>query len=64
MQLKPAKSKVHHVLDRTFLLVDRYDRLIDAEGQRQRVHQEDFWQALGVVPEMKYQHEEGVLIWR
>jgi serine/threonine-protein kinase HipA len=59
MQLKPAKSKVHHVLDRSFLLVERYDRLIDAQGQRQRLHQEDFCQALGVVPEMKYQNEGG-----
>lgn len=59
MQLKPAKSKVHWVLDRSFLLVERYDRLIDAHGQRQRLHQEDFCQALGVVPEMKYQNEGG-----
>lgn len=59
MQLKPAKSKVHKVLDRSFLLVERYDRLIDAQGHRQRLHQEDFCQALGVVPEMKYQNEGG-----
>ncbi len=59
MQLKPAKSKIHQVLDRSFLLVDRYDRLTVAEGQRQRLHQEDFCQALGVVPEMKYQNEGG-----
>lgn len=59
MQLKPAKSKVHWVLNRLFLLVERYDRLIDARGHRQRLHQEDFCQALGVVPEMKYQNEGG-----
>ena len=59
MQLKPAKSKVHFVLDRSFLLVERYDRLIDAKGNRQRLHQEDFCQALGVVSEMKYQNEGG-----
>lgn len=59
MQLKPAKSKVHRVLDRSFLLVERYDRLVDAQGYRQRLHQEDFCQALGVVPEMKYQNEGG-----
>jgi serine/threonine-protein kinase HipA len=59
MQLSPAKTKLHRVLDRAFLLVERYDRLIDAQGQRQRVHQEDFCQALGVVPEMKYQNEGG-----
>ncbi len=59
MQLKPARSQVHQVLDRSFLLVERYDRLIDAQGHRQRIHQEDFCQALGVVPEMKYQNEGG-----
>ena len=59
MQLEPAKSKVHCVLDRSFLLVERYDRLIDAQGHRHRLHQEDFCQALGVVPESKYQNEGG-----
>ena len=59
MQLEPAKSKVLRVLDRSFLLVERYDRLIDAQGHRHRLHQEDFCQALGVVPESKYQNEGG-----
>jgi len=59
MQLKPAKTKVHVVSGRSFLLVERYDRRIDAQGHRQRLHQEDFCQALGVVPEMKYQNEGG-----
>ncbi|MES2355537.1 MAG: type II toxin-antitoxin system HipA family toxin [Pseudomonadota bacterium] len=59
MQLKPAKSKVHVTLDRSFLLVERYDRVGDERGHRQRLHQEDFCQALGIVPEMKYQNEGG-----
>jgi len=59
MQLKPARSKVYAVLGRAFLLVERYDRVVDAQGRRQRIHQEDFCQALGVVPEMKYQNEGG-----
>jgi serine/threonine-protein kinase HipA len=59
IQLKPAKSSIHRVLSRSFLLVERYDRLIDIQGHRQRLHQEDFCQALGVVPEMKYQNEGG-----
>ena len=63
MRLKPAQSKVHAVLSRPFLLVERYDRVVDAQGRRQRLHQEDFCQALGVTPEMKYQNEGG-LIWR
>lgn len=59
MQLRPAKSTMHSVLDRPFLLVERYDRALDAQGHRLRVHQEDFCQSLGVVPEMKYQNEGG-----
>lgn len=59
MHLKPAKSKVVLCRDRSFLLVERYDRLTDAQGHRQRLHQEDFCQALGVVPELKYQNEGG-----
>lgn len=59
MNLKPAKANIHSVLSRPFLLVERYDRVSDAQGYRQRLHQEDFCQALGVVPEMKYQNEGG-----
>lgn len=59
MQLKPAKTHVRSVLNRPFLLVVRYDRVADAQGHRRRLHQEDLCQALGVVPEMKYQNEGG-----
>lgn len=59
MQLKPARSRIHSVRNRPFLLVERYDRTHDAAGRLQRLHQEDFCQALGVVPEMKYQNEGG-----
>ncbi len=59
MQIKPAESKIHWVLERSFLLVKRYDRLVNTQGNLQRLHQEDFCQALGVVPEMKYQNEGG-----
>ncbi len=59
MLIKPAKSTMHGVLGRPFLLVERYDRTLDAQGHRLRVHQEDFCQSLGVAPEMKYQNEGG-----
>ena len=59
MQLKPARSRIHSVLDRRFLLIERYDRTHDAERRIQRLHQEDFCQALGVIPGMKYQNEGG-----
>lgn len=59
MKLKPAHSRIRRINDRAFLLVERYDRTVDADGRLQRLHQEDFCQALGVVPEMKYQNEGG-----
>jgi serine/threonine-protein kinase HipA len=59
MQLRPARSRIQTVGDRRFLLVERYDRVANAGKHRQRLHQEDFCQALGVVPEMKYQNEGG-----
>lgn len=59
MQLKPARSRIHSIGDRRFLLVERYDRVADTQGRIQRLHQEDFCQALGVIPEIKYQNEGG-----
>lgn len=63
MGLRPANARIHSVLGRSFLLVERYDRVLEGEGrhqpQLQRLHQEDFCQALGVVPELKYQNEGG-----
>lgn len=44
------------------IVVQRYDRAIDANGSVTRVHQEDFCQALGFPPERKYQQEGGPLL--
>lgn len=54
-----AKTSIHSVENIDYLMIERYDRIIDGNGIIQRVHQEDFCQALGVVPEMKYQNERG-----
>jgi serine/threonine-protein kinase HipA len=45
--------------ERTYLLVERYDRETDAAGTVRRLHQEDFCQALGVASEKKYASEGG-----
>jgi serine/threonine-protein kinase HipA len=42
-----------------FLQVERYDRMMDSEKRRRRLHQEDFCQAMGIPPELKYQQEGG-----
>lgn len=57
--LKPAPAQIHTVAGRSFLLVARYDRISAATGPLQRLHQEDFCQALGVVPASKHQNEGG-----
>jgi serine/threonine-protein kinase HipA len=41
------------------LIVQRYDRKMTHANTVERVHQEDFCQALGVMPERKYQTEGG-----
>lgn len=40
-------------------LVERYDRIRDVTGKVLRLHQEDFCQALGILPEEKYESEGG-----
>lgn len=59
MQLPVADALIHHIGDQSVLLVTRYDRLPGDTSTPVRIHQEDFCQALGVVPEMKYQNEGG-----
>jgi serine/threonine-protein kinase HipA len=44
---------------RKSLLVERYDREVDVEGRVVRVHQEDFCQALGIMPDKKYEADGG-----
>jgi serine/threonine-protein kinase HipA len=57
LDVAPVEPRI--VRDRTFLLVQRYDRSIGDDGLVRRIHQEDFCQALGVPPETKYASEGG-----
>lgn len=45
-----------------YLLVERYDRARDDRGRIRRLHQEDFCQALGVLPDAKYEWQGGPTI--
>lgn len=56
--LPAAPVEIRRVGDLDFLLVERYDRLRHPTAI-ERLHQEDFCQALGVVSEQKYQKEGG-----
>ncbi|MCA3653712.1 MAG: type II toxin-antitoxin system HipA family toxin [Methylobacterium sp.] len=57
LDVAPVEPRV--VRDRPYLLVERYDRAVGADGQVRRIHQEDFCQALGVPAETKYASEGG-----
>ena len=57
--LDVAAVEIRAVAGHTYLLVERYDRTIDSDGQVRRLHQEDFCQALGVFTERKYASEGG-----
>jgi serine/threonine-protein kinase HipA len=57
LDVAPVEPRV--VRDRPYLLVERYDRAVGADGQVRRIHQEDFCQALGIPPETKYASEGG-----
>ena len=59
LKLPVARTSIRRVADQVYLLVERYDRLLQPDGSLQRLHQEDFCQALGVAPEHKYQNEGG-----
>ena len=53
----PVEPRV--VKGRPFLLVKRYDRDRTPDGSLRRLHQEDFCQALGVAPRLKYAADGG-----
>ena len=44
---------------RRLLVVERFDRNVHPDGSVERVHQEDFCQATGRLPTMKYEDEGG-----
>jgi serine/threonine-protein kinase HipA len=54
-----AKVETIMVDERPVLVVERYDRTVNADGSVARTHQEDFCQAFGMPPERKYQEDGG-----
>jgi serine/threonine-protein kinase HipA len=57
--LDVASVSMRSVADRSFLLIERYDREMDGSGRLVRLHQEDFAQALGMPSQRKYASEGG-----
>jgi serine/threonine-protein kinase HipA len=44
---------------RRLIVVERYDRVVGRDARVDRLHQEDFCQALGIHPDNKYQEDGG-----
>lgn len=57
--LRAANAEIVEIGGRDCLLVERWDRTIDASGCIVRLHQEDFCQAVGKLPGAKYEAEGG-----
>lgn len=57
--LPAAEVAITTIRGRKLLVVERFDRRIDASGTVTRVHQEDVCQALGIPPKDKYQEDGG-----
>lgn len=57
----PAARSFVLMLDQSYIVVERYDRLPPAHGTEvpRRIHQEDMCQALGLMPTKKYQEDGG-----
>jgi len=60
--LRAASAQVVEIGGSPCLLVERWDRTIDDDGRIARLHQEDFCQALGILPAAKYEIEGGPTI--
>ena len=59
LKIDVPKTDIWWIGDTPYFLVERYDRIKEADGTINRLHQEDFCQALGIIPELKYEREGG-----
>ena len=57
--LDVASVETTKIGGRKLIVVERYDRVVAADGTVRRIHQEDFCQATGVAPETKYEEDGG-----
>lgn len=59
LELPVANVETMTVNGRRLLIVERFDRAVYADGAVERIHQEDFCQATGRLPTMKYEEDGG-----
>lgn len=57
--LPVAEVDLIQVGGKKLIVIERFDRAVDAQGTVSRVHQEDMCQALGIPPKNKYQEDGG-----
>jgi serine/threonine-protein kinase HipA len=57
--LTTARATVEQIGETSCLLIERFDRTLTDDLRVERLHQEDFCQALGVLPSAKYEVEGG-----
>lgn len=57
--LDVASVETTEIAGRRLIVVERYDRVVSADGSVERIHQEDFCQATGIAPETKYEEDGG-----
>ena len=57
--LPAARVETTVVGGRKVIVIERYDRTVRADGAVERLHQEDFCQATGVLPDKKYEEDGG-----
>lgn len=59
MKLPAVRSEIRFANGTPYALIERYDREKSLAGSIQRIHQEDFCQALGLLPTQKYETRGG-----
>ncbi len=57
--LDVAAVETTEIASRKLIVIERYDRVVSADGSVERIHQEDFCQATGIAPETKYEEDGG-----
>ena len=59
LNLAVAAVETTAIAGRKLIVVERYDRAVEADGSVERIHQEDFCQATGTPPDTKYEEDGG-----
>lgn len=57
--IKTPDTEIRWLGETPYFLVERYDRIKNNQGLITRLHQEDFCQASGIMPDIKYEREGG-----